>query len=282
MGNGGRGFRMYVPVLKTKAGECWAVANLPHDAAQNITPLFEIHPHKVKDGVLHAEDVCDAIASVWGTERAFYLDTVWLHGAAGDLTVLGGVFETAREFGLQAMPVVRPCYDDASLDVLCDILAEDGRGYLLRVGVDALVAADAIDMVVGHIGVARADVDFLLDYRQHSMSLAADVPRVPHLGGWRRFIAGSGTFPRSLSQLPLDEWHLVPRHDWNSWVAGAAVARRPEFCDYVIRDPGPPAAGGEPSANLRYTRSDAWNVRVGRKLKHGFASDMFEICQSLV
>jgi Beta protein len=272
----------YVPILKTKAGECWAVGNLSPTVSQLLTPLFEIHPHKDKDSVSHAEGMCETISSVWGTSSEFFLDTVWLHPGNGDPSLIATAFEYARGEGLQAIPVVRATYDQAALDVITDINAEDERGYVLRLPSDLAASHEAIHAVTRYLDIPLEKVDLLLDYRHHPMDLVADVPKLPNLGEWRRFIAASAAFPRSTASLPLNTWHHLPRHDWATWQKVGKVKRRPMFSDYVIRDPGPPATGGEPSANLKYTRAESWYVRIGRKLKQGYASDMYEICKSLV
>lgn len=114
--------------------------------------------------------------------------------------------------------------------------------------------------------------------------LINDVPSVPHLADWRRFIAASGVFPRSVSGLPLRTWQSVERLDWTSWQSGIASAlpRNPVFGDYVTRAPGAPAGGGNPPVNLRYTSDDFWAVRVDGRHQDGDAVEMHKICESLL
>ena len=46
----------YVPIMKTKAGEQWALSTLSSAAGQGITPLLEVHQHKTKEHVDHVAE----------------------------------------------------------------------------------------------------------------------------------------------------------------------------------------------------------------------------------
>ena len=111
--------RRYVPILKTKAGERWAIENLRAATKSQVTPLFEIHTHKTKDTDDHVAQICEDSGICLGEfERPFYLDTAWLHGDAGDATVIGAVFESARASGLLAVPVARMSWGPMSREQL--------------------------------------------------------------------------------------------------------------------------------------------------------------------
>lgn len=275
----------YVPILKTKAGERWAIDHLTPQVTQGITPLFEIHPHDTKTAADHAHEMCENLQSIWGNGARFFLDTRWLHSASGDAAVINSVFSSARSLGLQAVPVFTPSYDLVSLDVIQDIHNQDGRGALLRLPNTSLASLPPIDAIIGLAGVDYAEVDLLLDYRHLPMALITDVPKVPSVMEWRTFTAASSAFPKSVSHLPLNTWHNIPRNDWRTWEAGVTsgtLTRRPAFGDYTVKDHGPPASGGEPSAIVKYTKDLDWLVMMGGRFKQGFGSDMVMLCQSLI
>jgi hypothetical protein len=269
---------VYVPILKSKAGERWALSNLKPARKSKIHPLVEFHAHGTKALSDHAEGVCESFQAAWGVNRWFYVDTIWLHGDSGSPAVIGQVFEAAEAADLQTIPVVRTTYDDASLEQLQDIISVNDRGCMLRITPDTLYTPAIIDSVIDALG------DLLLDYRQHAMTLPANVPNIPHLADWRLFIAASGVFPRSLASLPLHQWHALPRHDWTSWHngVGSNIARKPIYSDYTMRPPGPPADFGEPSVNLRYALEDHWLVQMGGKHKDGAAPEMHAMCGELI
>jgi hypothetical protein len=274
----------YVPILKTKAGERWAIDHLPGHAADRITPLFEIHRHKSKDNTDHITEVCESLSSVWGTDRLMFLDTQWLHDPNGDSALIEWTFQKAREMGLQAVPVARVTYDEATANVMTDITNEDGHGLVLRLNHDDVGSTPAINSFIELVDLSRSKVDLLVDYRTHAMNLAIDLPKLANIGEWRTLIASSGAFPRGLAHLQLNTWQSIQRYDWQSWLSAVtgSLPRKPIFGDYTTRDPGPPAEGGAPSVHLRYTQSDHWMVRVGGKFQQGHAGDIYQICQTLV
>lgn len=273
----------YVPILKSKAGERWALSHLTPERKEKLRPLFELHPPKAKSLGEHVESICESLQTAWGVDRRFYVDTIWLNGNAGSPAIIAGVFEATEDSDLQAIPVVRPTYDDSSLEQLRAIISENERGCLLRITPQTLNTPAVIDSVLEALEVSPDEVDLLLDYRQHAMLLPTHIPLIPHLADWRRLVAASGVFPMSLASLPLHQWHELPRHDWASWQNGIAspLGRKPTFSDYTMRPPGAPAEFGEPSVNLRYTLDDHWRVQMGGKHKQGAAPEIHDMCSQL-
>lgn len=273
----------YVPILKTKGGERWALSHLTPERKEKLRPLLEFHPPKAKSLEDHVESVCESLQVAWGVDRRFYVDTIFLNGTAGSPAIITNVFATAESADLRAVPVVRPTYDDASLEQLRAIISENERGCLLRITPQTLNTPAMVDSVLEALEVSPDSVDLLLDYRQHAMLLPTHVPLIPHLAEWRRFIAASGVFPISLANLPLHQWHELPRHDFASWQTGLAahLGRNPTFSDYTMRPPGAPADFGDPSVNLRYALEDHWRVQMGGKHKEGAAPEIHAMCSQL-
>lgn len=274
--------RHYLPILKTKSGELWAVANLRQESKTGMIPIFEIHKHKTKGTASHVSAVAAQLFDVWGNSPLF-LDTKWL-SSTGNSTAIHDTFAAARATGLSAIPVVSHHCDLLALSDIRDVIAQDGRGCMLRLS-SAGIATGTLNNVLHYLQINPAVVDLLIDYQRNAMDLQVTVPAIPYLNDWRTFAAASGSFPSSLASFPLNAWHQIPRFDWQSWesdVINGALQRRPAFSDYVIRDPGKPAEFGSPSACIRYTRTAHWMVRSGRKLKDGFATDIHQICADLV
>jgi hypothetical protein len=275
---------IYVSILKTKAGERWALSHLKAATKARARPLMEFHGHKSKLLGDHAESVCEGLQAAWGVDRWFYVDTIWLHGNSGSPDTIEAVFEATEECDLKAIPVVRTSYDDASLEQLQVVVTESDRGYLLRVKPNALDTPALIDNVVEAIGIPLSKVDLLLDYRGHAMSLAKDLSRIPHLSKWRLLVASSGAFPASLANIPLQKWQSIARNDWISWQGAVerGVPRTPIYSDYTVRAPGPPSVFGAPSVNLRYALEDSWLVQMGGRVSDGAAPEMHAMCVELV
>ena len=128
---------IYIPILKTKAGEAWALDHLEFKVKPRITPVFEIHPPpKAKDKPPkpmdeHIREVCAAIKKFWG-RNPFFLDTEWVKAKLGTASVLTTALNACRDERLQAIPVVKIDYDEAALDVVKFAAKVDNRGYMLR------------------------------------------------------------------------------------------------------------------------------------------------------
>jgi hypothetical protein len=274
---------VYVPILKSKQGERWALSHLSPSRKSKLRPLLELHQPKSKTLGDHVESLCESLQVAWGVDRWFYVDTIWLNGSAGSPSVIESVFAAMEQYGLKALPVVRPSYDDSSLEQLRAVCSENERGCLLRITPQTLNTPALIDSVVEAIDVERNRIDLLLDYRQSAMLLQNHVPLMSNLPDWRMFVAASGVFPMSLTSLPSHQWNEIARHDFTSWrnAVQAGLARDPVFSDYTMRPPGAPADFGEPSVNLRYTLDDHWRVKQGGKHKEGCAPEIRPMCDEL-
>ncbi len=276
----------YVPVLKSKAGERWALGNLKSTTRLNITPVIELHEHKVKAAKEHLPELCDDLLSVWGTDRPFFMDTVWLHNASGSGSIIKMAFDAARACGLKAIPVVRLTYGTAAKSEIQQIVAKDKRGCMLRVPNDQSTDATAINSTLHSIGIQAKQADFLIDYQGSKMDLGPDVPAIPHVMNWRTLIAASGAFPKTFTGYTPHTWYKIDRSDFNSWEADVTkpkfLPRRPSFSDFTCRDPGAPAEFGLPSVNIRYTCKKHWLFYLGRKVKGGGSSDMPKACADLI
>lgn len=275
----------YVPILKTKAGERWALGHVFQQTRRNFTPLLELHLHKKKSNEDHVEEICDDLASFWGTSDRFFLDTKWLHEATGDAAVIASTFDAARDKGLLAVPVAQVQFDNQSIGALQAVVAADGRGYMLRITRDALLNPAAINAFTIAVGQPLANVDLMIDYQDDGSQLTVDLPHVPFVHDWRTITAASGIFPSAYAHLTLGAWHRIQRTDFQSWkaaIVGGGIPRKVAFADYTVRDPGPPADFGEASVNFRYTSQDYWLMRVGGKVKNGQSADSHAICHSLI
>lgn len=280
----------YVPILKTKAGELWALANLERQHRTRLTPLLELHrPKKEKDKPpvplrKHVNNVCDDIAKSWGRMLPFFLDTEWIkqknHAAA-----LTAVLGACRAKMLSVIPVVRLGYDTAALDVIKSVIEGSEAGYMLRIDFEDASAHPAIGGVVNHLGLPKGRVHLMLDYREKPMNLGEDVQRLPSILEWKTFSAASAAFPRTIFDLPVKLWNELPRSDWKAWeaaVASGALPRKPTFSDHATRCSGPPPGGGDPKVHLRYTKDSHWFVYSDGRVRDGQSPRMRSICRNLI
>lgn len=277
--------RHYVPILKTKQGEQWALQHLAQADRPLMTPVLEIHTHRSLPATDHITALCPNLVTAWGGQQPVFLDTCWLHPPNGNPSVITHTFAQARAAGLQAIPVVRITWDPASLAAVTAVVQEDQRGVMLRLDPSEIAVSHVINVTLQMLGLTPADVHLLVDYRNHPMQLTTHVPAISMLADWQTVTAAAAAFPASLSTYPLYIWHSLPRLAWQSWrtdLSAGGLPRKPAFGDYTIRDCGAAPSFGAPSTNIRYCRDQEWKVRLGGRLRDGQATDIFGICQSLV
>ena len=281
----------YVPILKTKAGEMWALMHMESKWRAQMTPLFEVHKHKVKKDTkpkpldLHVGGVCESILKCWGTSDPFFLDTEWINRDYGMNEALTVALNACRNLGLKAIPVIKIGYDDTALSAVKSAVAMDGRGCMLRLDFEDAGARTAVGAMFNRLGMELTDAHLMLDYREHTMKLIEDVHRLPALGEWKTFTASSAAFPKTISTMPPKTWIDVPRHDWNAWEQSTAhgdLPRNAIFSDYATRCAGPPANGGDPIVHLRYTKDRKWLVYRDGTVHSGDAPRMKLICRKLI
>lgn len=275
----------YTPILKSKAGEFWALQGLSQQTKVLTTPLIELVPPEEKPLQSTVEGQCKKIAASWGTNSRFYLDTSLLHGGSGNPATITMALGSARAVGLRATPVVHAGYSPASRQAIAAAMAIDGRGAILRMLQNNFSQSAIVHSILSDLGHPADAIDFMIDYRGSTMSLNNDVPQIPHLSHWRRLVAASGVFPSSLSQYQGQGWVPVTRGCWQSWLTGVAsgtLPRIPCFGDYSIRNWHYSAGRGNPPVSLRYTSDSEWLVRCDGKLHNGDAPNMIGICQNLV
>ena len=82
----------YVPILKTKSGERWALAHLMPETRAKIRPLLELHTLKGVGSSQIVEEIFTKLEDDWA-DRTFYLDGIWMHGQFGDPIILADVFQ---------------------------------------------------------------------------------------------------------------------------------------------------------------------------------------------
>lgn len=279
----------YVPILKSKAGELWALKHANSKTAARLRPLVEVHNVPKAKGAFkksldaHLESVCKKLVSSWGTTRELYLDSRWLEKDWG-YQAIDKLFEQARQAGLLVIPVVRPDIQALPASSVSKIVTNDCRGLMLRCKTSQLDGA-VLAQLATSLGCKVDETDLLVDYQSRPMVIETDLLSLTNLKDWRRLVAASGVFPPSLAASPQQQWMPIARSGWSSWKVAATsggLSRIPAFSDYSVRAPGEPASGGNPPVVMRYTTDDKWFVYLHGRLQDGDASNMFGICADLI
>jgi hypothetical protein len=284
----------YLPVLKSKKGEFWALGHLSIEACGLITPILEVLPHKKENFDDHIASVLKMMGMAWPGQR-FFLDTHYVNHNAPEHVALKRAIDCARHRQLMAVPATTLNSDPQVRAVLKCILEKDARGLLVRIRASEMEDVGAfsknLQSFMNSLSIGPQEVDILLDYTLYSrfsivQRTRRDLINLPYVQEWRSVTISAGAFPDKVPDEAKHKWVCVSRDDWKPWfevvTAKQPLIRKPAFSDYGIRDPGPPAEGGRGSANLRYTTADHYIMKKGGPVAEGNAVDMIPITQSLL
>jgi hypothetical protein len=267
----------YVPVMRTKAAELWALRRVSPSVARNITPLLECPP-----------SVLAACASLDELTRKFIRIarqlTPWHDEAIlidfRDLAKWGLphpvdlMASAAIRFGIHPVPVfsLRTPQDTAFERALQRTADATNAGIALRISPEEFKCSrlhEMIDARLRRSGVPARQVHLLIDRGEigsGSVRYAEFAGLIPDIDSWNTVTLLAGSFPEDLAGLERLQIHRLPRHEWRQWTdLRTWTGRRPAYGDYVTqhvvyRDPVPMP---NPSASIRYSTEDAFVVLRG-------------------
>jgi Beta protein len=305
----------YVPVLKWKQGEQFAVNPLSATQKALLLPLVEIQdrPYSwdkqkyTKSWERHIDDVVKATIKNWGKAHEIAVDQ--LIDDDDSLSALPGtpweyLFESLWSSGVDAIPVVSRRASAAETAALLKIGKHHKKTrWLLRYGVpsdEPLPSANKVkawfENAVAALGTAHARVSAVLDVAhvgednpKRSPPAVADlVTTIASVGPWRHLVLASGAFPKNLAgvakgtkQLPRRDWQLFRQVRGDTKVAGLGLL----YGDYGISHVEP--FEGDPrkmvmSANLRYAHWDDWHVLKAKNVRDYGYDQYRDLCKLLV
>jgi hypothetical protein len=286
-------YRHYVPILKTKQGELWALSNVKPARSPHLTPLLEVHQGKQGVTAAHVSKVIGAVKDAWGV-RPLFLDTS-LCGVAAPSAVANcrQILQAASTRGLNFVPVTSPSRSVQYQDVVAHFA---DRGVMVRLApgsfADVATLRSQLSALATRVRLPFSKIDVLVDYESVRDSavlvqlVRSHVATLPFLSQWRTVTIAGGSFPATLSDRTPHTWHTLPRHEWLAWLDAVTgtpqLLRLPSFGDYGVRDTQPPSEFGSPSANLRYTANESFLLRRHDVLvKNGGSAGIHAICASL-
>lgn len=297
------GHKHYVPILKGKRGDVWALRHLKNASRALITPLIEPvppNPKQTEEGQM--QKLIKQLCQGWPAAR-FFVDLLWreLAPAVAGQHVVEYFFDLARQNNLEAIPVTATGRNPAYQQSIRHVVQTDNRGLAIRLGLEDFEVPgqvqQALNTLLGIMRLARNQVDLIVDLRsvftvpqptiaQVSIS---EINQLPNIADWRTLIVAAGSFPPNLSHLPQQAWSHIPRKEWISWRAviggNNPPARLPSYGDYTVGDPELPYSGPAPyAANLRYSVDTDFFVWRGYPCRsHPLGNgQMHLICQDLI
>lgn len=268
----------YVPVLRWKPAEQFAIGRLWRGDRAFVTPLIELPPKRLDqlDPAYHQAQLCDIaheILETWGT-NPLYIDLglvnqySCLHDGHHPLHSL---LAKCTDLGIQAIPVTgvhrawsyQRAFISASIrsGTACirlskrEVLGTDLQDGLFELLEVCNLGVDKVHLIVdlGHIG---EDVPHLAEI----------FGQIPLLNEWNSLVFVGGAFPENLLKVKRWTCDPIPRLEWAKWTSeSTSLDRIPDFGDYTIQhgvfcEPPNPCF---PSASVRYTTLGDWLVLRG-------------------
>jgi hypothetical protein len=255
---------IYYPILRAKAGEINAIGSLRARTKTLVRPMFDLpeceDPSELATIISSATM---ALAKNWGTKLPIYLDLSrhdWDATLTGGRSIVGHLFECARQAGLIAIPVTGPVIDRQGetglyFKEVANIIRQRGQGVALRLRFDEMERPDSLKKVVDEALLAVAcdndQADIFLDVGPvdklpkrsgetvQSMLLEAvsDALSVVKGGSFRNIIfAGSG-IPRKVKRTVDGTPFRVPNYEYATWsqLLNTRDWRSIRFSDYGAR-----------------------------------------------
>lgn len=289
---------VYVPVLKGKAGEFYALAHTSPTVRRHIRPVMELVPDDQVRDLL--ETFCDHAMNYVPDHMVLTVDCGALSSARvleGD--VGGPVARVSESLGLRGRPmspVFRPSDRADVLSEVAQAAAVHGHGACLRVsvpavGAEALPDEGRVDALLASVRLEPGEVDLFLDAgpvtgpsRNTLTSRVLDALKSLPGRPWRSVCLASGAFPVNLTGFPRSRATPVVREDARLWLditerwSGTPL----DYGDFGVTHPGmPPRSRGRPDPNMRYTTGSDWQVFVYPRAKAG-NDDFFDLSADLV
>lgn len=289
----------YVPILKSKAAEHWAIEQSVPEVRAHMRPVVEVVPED--SPLADLKKFIRRVIPKWPTETVLTFDTGHLDQTQPIEATDRAILWTARkllEQGVAAKSVMRLSDDPSILEEVAEATELHGHGACLRLGSQekdpsADEAASLWPRVLAVSGLAPIEVDLLIDFR--TVEKPQDVERVTTVatqvlewasqcGPWRSVTLASGAFPESISSLPSGSATPLRRYDAELFCRvveeGSSIV--PDFGDYGIWHPGTTAnMRYRPNPNLKYTYQRDWQIYREQRTLPGHES-FFTLCERVV
>jgi hypothetical protein len=293
----------YVPILRWKHAERFALRYLLEDDRARITPLIELTPLTFQSRktakreampldpaqVVHQES--KKLLEACGNSP-FFLDlrhvAVDVARTRGKMHALEYFAEVGRSYKLAIVPVTALSRTREYQTSVATIVKDDKRGICLRLTPAEIMAenfASSVRTFLKSLRLTEDTVHLLVDYEVNDPavpSVESLLSTIPNLDKWQTLSVASGAFPPDLQGFERGN-RRIPRSDWLAWKKAVSAARtslrKPSFSDYTIQYGlyKEPVEGCNPSVSVRYTLDEEWLIMRGDAVRGKATSDPKEI-----
>jgi hypothetical protein len=249
----------YVPILRWKQAERFALRYLHEEDRKSITPLIELTPltFKSRNTAEHVATPLDPAQVVHQEAKKllkscanfpFFLD---LRHVAVDVVrtrakvhALEYFAEVGRSYKLALVPVTGLSRTKEYQASVAAIVKDDKRGICLRLTPADIIEAGftrSIRALLKSLRLTEDAIHLLVDYEANDPAVPSVdllLATIPNLGKWQTLGVASGAFPPDLQGFEPGN-RRIPRTDWLAWKKAVSTTkngiRKPSFSDYTIQ-----------------------------------------------
>lgn len=286
---------IYVPILKWKRGEQYALEKLPADIKKRVLPLLEIVPVpydyanevEAKTIAEHLEPIANNIQKSWGLDAPVLIDLYMIeeYEKVDDIGTHPFQFiaDNLTAKGCSFIPVTGINRAESYQEAV-KILTTNG--VCIRITDEDLIGDfnSGIEALLTRFSLGPQQVDLLVDFRYVSpsdearsiLSASMILKLLPKAKAWRRLVFSCSAFPENLSNI--SSTNRIRRIEWHLWKklydSRNSLEFFPIYSDYGISHPY--FADYDPrvmtmSANIRYTSKNDFLIFKGKSIKkHGW------------
>lgn len=308
--------KQYVPVLKWKRGERFALAQLSNTQKELITPLFEIPPIPYDHQQKMFKKTLDEHLSNFGSDmleclspsKHIFIDAHTIHdderlGAASTLSntlsPLEHVITEAQQVGFTTVPVTSLLRYPEYHNAVDKCISSYANGVALRLFPTDLEDYTAFIKSLEHwlhgTDAEKDQIDIIIDFKEIDPNepstvlnnIFSTLARFPHMNEWRTLTLLSTSMTENLSAIQTGTNSQIPRVEWNLYtqILNSNLTRYPAYGDYTIGhpewfdfDPVTMNAG----ANIKYTIDDYFLIFRGYGIRNKGLSQMQGLCNHVI
>ena len=306
----------YVPILKWKRGERYALAQLSDAQKELITPIFEIPPipydhqqrvfKKTLDEHLNnfGNDMLDCLPS----SKTVFIDGHTIHddGRLGssatlsnNLTPIEHTIIEAQQAGFNAIPVTSFLRYQEYHFAVDNCISNFNNGVALRLFPtdleDHLTFIQSLEHWLNETNIPKNTIDIIIDFQEidpHNPGVTLNnifstLARFPYLNEWRTYTILSTSMTENLSAIQTGTNSQIPRIEWDIYtqILSSNLTRYPTYGDYTVGHPGwfdfDPVTMNA-GANIKYTVDNYFLIFRGHGIKNRGLAQMLGLCNHVI
>lgn len=261
---------IYVPILKWKRGEQFALLNLKDSDKAKMTPMFSVVSET------EPKPFIDKILRFWGNKYPIY---VGFHQNVFDDTsiktedLMLSTLKLSIANKIKVIPAVCSNNTREYFEMIKSNLKLLTNGMVIHIKPTDYKTYDTlIDEIINNTGISKRDTDLIIDLYRINASFDMDLYYnivsgiINNLSGegYRRIIFSASSFPDSLAGTKQNSISEIPRIEWNIWRRLKKEVNI-DFGDYASDDPLDISLsdGATIIPTVRYTKENQWYIIRG-------------------